>query len=109
MNFNFEKYNVPFDHYIVDNFLPDDIAKSISNDFLDYENQLLDNIDIIRHIPSVIVQGRYDVVCPPTTAYELHRRWPESELKIAPFSGHSAFEKEISKLLVEATDKFSKN
>ena len=33
MNFNFEKYNVPFDHYIVDNFLPDDIAKSISNDF----------------------------------------------------------------------------
>ena len=39
MNFNFEKYNVPFDHYIVDNFLPDDIAKSISNDFLDYENQ----------------------------------------------------------------------
>ncbi len=39
MNFDFEKYNVPFDHYIVDNFLPDDIAKSISNDFLDYENQ----------------------------------------------------------------------
>ena len=39
MNFNFEKYNVPFDHYIVDNFLPDDIAKSISNDFLDYENK----------------------------------------------------------------------
>ena len=39
MNFNFQKYNVPFDHYIVDNFLPDDIAKSISNDFLDYENQ----------------------------------------------------------------------
>ena len=39
MNFNFEIYNVPVDHYIVDNFLPDDIAKSISNDFLDYENQ----------------------------------------------------------------------
>ena len=77
--------------------------------FLDYEDQLLDNIDIIRHIPTVIVQGRYDVVCPPTTAYELHSRWPESELKIAPFSGHSAFEKEITHLLIEATDRFSKN
>ena len=42
MNFNFEKYNVPFDHYIVDNFLPDDIAKSISNDFLDYEKKKID-------------------------------------------------------------------
>jgi proline iminopeptidase len=58
---------------------------------LDYENQLLDNVDKIRHIPCVIVQGRYDVVCPPTTAYELSCRWPEAELKIAPFSGHSAF------------------
>ena len=77
--------------------------------FLDYEDQLLDNIDIIRHIPTVIVQGRYDVVCPPTTAHELHSRWPESELKIASFSGHSAFEKEITHLLIEATNKFSIN
>ena len=76
---------------------------------MDYEDQLLDNIDIIRHIPAVIVQGRYDVVCPPTTAHELHSKWPESELKIAPYSGHSAFEKEITHLLIETTDKFSKN
>jgi proline iminopeptidase len=76
---------------------------------LEYENQLLDNLDKIRHIPTVIVQGRYDVVCPPTTAYELHSRWPETELKIAPFSGHSAFEKEITHLLIEATNKFSNN
>ena len=81
----------------------------VNKGFLDDENQLLDNIDIIRHIPTVIVQGRYDVVCPPTTAYELHSRWPETELKIAPFSGHSAFEKEITHLLIEATNKFSKN
>ena len=81
----------------------------VNNGFLDHENQLLDGIDTIRHIPAVIVQGRYDVVCPATTAYELHSRWPESELKIAPFSGHSAFEKEISKLLIETTDEFSRN
>ena len=78
----------------------------INKGFLDYENQLLDNIDIIRDIPSIIIQGRYDVVCPPTTAYELHSRWPESELVIAPFSGHSAFEKEITHELIKATNKF---
>ena len=74
---------------------------------MDHENQLLDNVDKVRHIPCVIVQGRYDVVCPPTTAYELSSRWPEAELKIAPFSGHSAFEKEITELLIEATNKFA--
>ena len=80
----------------------------VNKGFLDHENQLLDNIEKIRHIPAVIVQGRYDVVCPPTTAYELHQRWPESELKIAPFSGHSAFEEEITDLLIETTNNFSK-
>ena len=79
----------------------------VNNGFLDNESQLLDNINLIRHIPTVIIQGRYDVVCPPTTAYELHSRWPETELKIAPFSGHSAFEEEITHLLIEATNKFS--
>ena len=78
----------------------------VNKGFLDNENQLLDNIDIIRDIPSIIIQGRYDVVCPPTTAYELYSRWPESQLVIAPFSGHSAFEKEITHELIEATNKF---
>ena len=78
----------------------------VNKGFLENENQLLDNIDIIRNIPTIIIQGRYDVVCPPTTAYELHSKWPESELVIAPFSGHSAFEKEITHELVKATNKF---
>jgi len=78
----------------------------VNKGFLEHENQLLDNIDIIRDIPTVIVQGRYDVVCPPTTAYELYAKWPEADLRIAPFSGHSAFEKEITHLLIEATNKF---
>ena len=81
----------------------------VNKGFLENENQLLDNIEKIRHIPAVIIQGRYDVVCPPTTAYELHQRWPEAELKIAPFSGHSAFEEEITHLLIEATNKFTNN
>ena len=81
----------------------------VNKGFLEHENQLLENIDVIRHIPAVIVQGRYDVVCPPTTAYELYSKWPEADLKIAPFSGHSAFEKEITHLLIEATNKFSKD
>ena len=81
----------------------------VNKGFLENENQLLDNIDIIRNIPAIIIQGRYDVVCPPTTAYELHSKWPESELIIAPFSGHSAFEKEITHELIKATNKFSNN
>jgi proline iminopeptidase len=81
----------------------------VNKGFLDNENQLLDNLDIIRNIPSIIIQGRYDVVCPPTTAYELHSRWPESELIIAPFSGHSSFEKEITHELIKATNKFMYN
>ncbi|MEC8497785.1 MAG: prolyl aminopeptidase [Pseudomonadota bacterium] len=78
----------------------------VNKGFLDNENQLLENIDVIRNIPAVIIQGRYDVVCPPATAYELHSKWPESELVIAPFSGHSAFEKEITHELIKATNKF---
>ena len=81
----------------------------VNKGFLENENQLLNNIDVIRDIPCVIIQGRYDVVCPPTTAYELYSKWPEADLKIAPFSGHSAFEKEITHLLIEATNKFSQD
>ena len=74
--------------------------------FLNHENQLLDDVEKIRSIPTIIVQGRYDIVCPAGTAYELSERWPEASLVIAPFSGHSAFEKEITHELILATDKF---
>jgi proline iminopeptidase len=73
------------------------------------ENQIIDNIDIIRSIPAVIVQGRYDVVCPMKTAWELSEAWQEAELIVAPASGHTAFEKEITHALISATDKFGKN
>jgi len=68
---------------------------------------LLDNVSRIRHIPGVIVQGRYDVVCPMESAWALHREWPEADLIITPDSGHSAFEPPNSRALVAATDRFA--
>ncbi|RKH01367.1 prolyl aminopeptidase [Corallococcus sp. CA047B] len=70
------------------------------------DTQLLDDVHRIRHIPAVIVQGRYDVVCPPESAWALHRAWPEAQLVIVPDAGHSANEPGNTSALVEATDRF---
>jgi proline iminopeptidase len=75
----------------------------INRGFFQQDNQLLQNIGRIQHIPAVIVQGRYDVVCPPESAYELHQAWPNSRLIVAPRSGHSALEPEITTHLIAAT------
>ncbi len=74
--------------------------------FFEHPDQLLDNVDRIRDIPGVIVQGRYDVVCPMVTAWELHRRWPEAEFQLTPDAGHAASEPGTASHLVEATDRF---
>ena len=68
---------------------------------------ILKNIDRIRLIPGVIVQGRYDVVCPPTSAWELHQAWPESQLTMIADAGHSMGEQGIAAALVAATDRFA--
>jgi len=78
----------------------------VNGGFFESDSQLLDRVDRIRHIPGVIVQGRYDCVCPIETAWALHRAWPEAQLYIAQTSGHSAFEPEITHHLVGATDRF---
>lgn len=78
----------------------------IHRGFFDQDDQLLRNVDRIRHIPGVIVQGRYDVVCPATTAWELHRAWPEARFILVQDAGHSVTEPGISSALVEATDEF---
>ena len=75
--------------------------------FLEADDQLLRDVGRIRHIPAVIVQGRYDVVCPATSAWALHRAWPEAELQITADSGHAAFEPGNSRALVAATDRFA--
>jgi proline iminopeptidase len=54
----------------------------------------------------VIVQGRYDVVCPMQTAWALHRAWPEADLRVVPDAGHSAFETGNTHELITATDRF---
>ena len=71
-------------------------------------NQLLEDVHKVRHIPAVIVQGRYDVVCPMKSAWDLHRAWPEAELQIVPDAGHAASETGIMSRLVEATDRFAR-
>jgi proline iminopeptidase len=68
---------------------------------------LIENVGKIRHIPGVIVHGRYDVVCPAKNAWDLHRAWPESKLVIVPDAGHSASEPGIVHELVSATDGFA--
>jgi proline iminopeptidase len=70
------------------------------------ENALLDNIGRVRAIPGVIVQGRYDAVCPIVTADDLHRAWPEAEYIVVPDAGHSAWEPGICAELVRTTERF---
>ncbi len=60
----------------------------------------------IRHIPAVIVQGRYDVVCPMRSAWDLHCAWPEASLRVIGNAGHSAGEDGIAAALCDATDAF---
>jgi len=83
----------------------------MNNSFLE-ENQILKNIDKISHIPGTIVQGRYDMVCPMESAYELYEAWPSAELDIIPDAGHSAAERGIVDALVRTTisycEKFKK-
>lgn len=75
--------------------------------FLETEDQLLRGCNRIQHLPIVIVQGRYDVVCPVISAWELHQNLPDSELLIIPDAGHSITEPGIRDALIAATDRFS--
>ncbi len=65
-------------------------------------DQLLANIARIRHLPCTIVQGRYDIICPPVTADALARAWPEAEYIVVPDAGHSVREPGITQQLVAA-------
>ncbi len=70
------------------------------------EGQLLRRADRLAGIPGVIVQGRYDVVCPATSAWALHQAWPDAQLHIIDDAGHSFDEPGITHALIEATDAF---
>jgi proline iminopeptidase len=79
-------------------------AHYFSNDIFLPDNYLMDNIDRIRHIPTTIVQGRYDVVCPIVTAHEVIQKWPEARYVIVPDAGHSAYDPTLCHELVKACE-----
>ena len=102
---------------LMDSFAGDEFADAFARiechyftnkGFFKDEDQLLKNIDKIRHIPAIIVQGRYDVVCPMESAWELHRAWPEAKLEIIDDAGHSLSEKGITSALIESTERYAK-
>lgn len=78
----------------------------INNCWFRNENQLLEDVYKIRHIPAVIVHGRYDVVCPFKNAWDLHKAWPEARFDIIPVAGHAVDEPGIIDALIRATESF---
>ncbi len=85
----------------------------IENHFFSHDawlepNQLVRDAQRIRHIPGVIIQGRYDVATPMRTAWDLHRAWPEARFEVVPDAGHAWDEPGIQRLLVDATDGFAR-
>ncbi|SHE95616.1 proline iminopeptidase [Ruegeria intermedia] len=77
----------------------------INKAFLEYDGQILDRMDRIAHIPGHIVQGRYDMICPPQAAWSLAEKWPEAELKMVRQAGHALSEPGISAELVRIMDR----
>ncbi len=76
------------------------------NDIFLPKNSLLANASALRGIPAVIVQGRYDMVCPIVTAHELHGAWPEADYRVVADAGHSVWEPGILAALIDATERF---
>ncbi len=76
-----------------------------NNGFLECDNQILQNTETLKHIPTTLVQGRYDAICPTVSAWELKRAMPWAKLKILPVAGHSAFEPPMKHQLILATER----
>ena len=79
----------------------------VNRGFFESDSQLLDQVDRIRHIPAEIIQGRYDVVTPMRSAWDLYRAWPEADLCIVSDAGHAASEPGIVSALISATSRFA--
>lgn len=104
-----------FDPAMYASFTEDDHADSIAriechyfknNVFFPTDNWILENVSTIRHIPCVIVQGRYDIPCPMESAWELHKAWPEAKFEVIPDAGHAPLEPGTLDALIRATDSF---
>jgi proline iminopeptidase len=103
------------DETLMEDFSDDEFAEAfariechyfMNKGFFNEDNFLLNRVDKIRHIPAIIVQGRYDIVCPPESAWELHRAWPEAEFHMIADAGHSLSEEGIATSLIQATDSY---
>lgn len=100
------------DHEHVKNTLAHDLALSVGRAFIHYsanrffidDNQIINNIHHIKHIPAIIVQGRYDLICLPKNAYQLHTQLPKSQLWFIANAGHALTEPPIAQALKEAMD-----
>ncbi|HVC28486.1 MAG TPA: prolyl aminopeptidase [Gammaproteobacteria bacterium] len=100
---------------VVEHFSEPDVAMAIArieshyfvHDCFLAPNQIIRDAPLIREIPGVIVQGRYDVVCPASAAWQLHKAWPKALLRLIPDAGHASSEPGICSALVEATDEFA--
>lgn len=80
----------------------------INDAFLDDAQQIMPNMNRIAHVPGTIVQGRHDMICPPASAWALHKAWPSSELRIVPKAGHAVSEPGIAAELVRTMDKLAR-
>ncbi len=76
----------------------------LNNGFLDRDNYILENMDRLADVPGTIVQGRYDMICPPVSAFRLHAQWPNSRMQVVPRAGHALSEPGISSELVRTLD-----
>ncbi len=79
-------------------------AHYFKNEVFSKEKSLLNHIESLRSIPTTIIQGRYDVICPIKTANKLHQLWPEADYIVVPDAGHSALDAPLRSRLVEATE-----
>ena len=100
---------------MIDHFGEDEFAEAFARIECHYfthgiwmrnDNQILEDVHRVRHLPCEIIHGRYDVVCPVENAWDLKKAWPEAQLHIVPDAGHSARESGILTKLVEATERF---
>lgn len=84
-------------------------AHYFQNDCFMVPGQLLDNASRLKSIPGIVVQGRYDLLCPPSTAHELIARWPEAKLRIVEAAGHSLYDPGVRDTVISAIDELSRD
>ncbi len=79
----------------------------VNGGFFDPDDQLIRNLHKIKHIPCVLIQGRYDMCTPARTAWDIHKAWPEADFKLVGDAGHAGSEPGIVHELISATDRFA--